>query len=108
MYALEVLNPVAQQRGRLDHQARSTRGPPAWTAKTVGLLWSGTHRRRRGAETGGRPASGNVQRCDHQFLHRPATTLPRRPSSGKPPRSATWWSAPPRIEGRARRGCATT
>ena len=42
MYVLEVLNPVAQQRGVLTAMAISPR-PSSLDHKTVGLLWSGTH-----------------------------------------------------------------
>src|SRR5688572_10050268 len=40
MYLLEVLNPVAQQRGHLQTTAASNR-PPTLDDKTVGLLWNG-------------------------------------------------------------------
>lgn len=42
MYALEVLNPVAQQRGTLTAMAINPR-PASLSNRTVGLLWSGTH-----------------------------------------------------------------
>ncbi len=42
MHLLEVLNPVAQQRGALNVMSTSPR-PPSLDNKTVGLLWSGTH-----------------------------------------------------------------
>lgn len=41
MYTLEVLNPVAQQRGALDSRSINPR-PSSLEGKTVGLLWSGT------------------------------------------------------------------
>ena len=40
MYQLEVLNPVAQQRGDLQQQALSRR-PNTLEGKTVGLMWNG-------------------------------------------------------------------
>ena len=42
MYTLEVLNPVAQQRGVLTAMSINPR-PASLSNKTVGLLWSGTH-----------------------------------------------------------------
>ena len=42
MYTLEVLNPIAQQRGTLDVRVINPR-PSSLSGKTVGLLWSGTH-----------------------------------------------------------------
>ena len=42
MYTLEVLNPVAQQRGTLSAMAINPR-PSSLSNKTLGLLWSGTH-----------------------------------------------------------------
>ena len=42
MYTLEVLNPVAQQRGALTAMAINHR-PSSLSNKTLGLLWSGTH-----------------------------------------------------------------
>ena len=42
MYTLEVLNPVAQQRGALTAMPINPR-PASLSNKTVGLLWSGTH-----------------------------------------------------------------
>lgn len=42
MYTLEVLNPVAEQRGVLTAMSISRR-PTSLSDKTVGLLWSGTH-----------------------------------------------------------------
>ncbi len=42
MYTLEVLNPVAQQRGTLNVMVINPR-PASLSNKTVGLLWSGTH-----------------------------------------------------------------
>ena len=42
MHLLEVLNPVAQQRGVLNVMSINPR-PPSLDNKTVGLLWSGTH-----------------------------------------------------------------
>ena len=42
MYTLDVLNPVAQQRGTLDVMVINPR-PASLSGKTVGLLWSGTH-----------------------------------------------------------------
>jgi hypothetical protein len=42
MYTLEVLNPVAQQRGTLTTRPINPR-PASLDYKTVGLLWSGTH-----------------------------------------------------------------
>ena len=42
MYTLEVLNPVAQQRGVLTTKPINPR-PASLDRKTVGLLWSGTH-----------------------------------------------------------------
>jgi hypothetical protein len=42
MYTLEVLNPVAQQRGALTAMAINSR-PASLANKTLGLLWSGTH-----------------------------------------------------------------
>jgi hypothetical protein len=41
-YELEVLNPVAVQRGVLNAKRINAR-PPTLDHKTVGLLWSGTH-----------------------------------------------------------------
>ncbi|MFC1935179.1 hypothetical protein ACFLX9_00165 [Chloroflexota bacterium] len=41
MYLMEVLNPVAQQRGVLEAQPINRR-PSTLEGKTVGLLWSGT------------------------------------------------------------------
>ncbi len=40
MYLLEVLNPVAQQRGDLQPRSVSTR-PSTLDGKTIGLLWNG-------------------------------------------------------------------
>ena len=42
MHTLEVLNPVAQQRGTLTAMALNPR-PASLSNKTLGLLWSGTH-----------------------------------------------------------------
>ena len=42
MHLLEVLNPVAQQRGALNVMSINPR-PSSLDNKTVGLLWSGTH-----------------------------------------------------------------
>ena len=42
MQTLEVLNPVAQQRGTLTTRPINQR-PASLDRKTVGLLWSGTH-----------------------------------------------------------------
>ena len=42
MHLLEVLNPVAQQRGTLNVMSINPR-PSSLDNKTVGLLWSGTH-----------------------------------------------------------------
>lgn len=42
MFLLEVLNPVAQQRGVLTAGSINPR-PSTLDDKTVGLLWSGTH-----------------------------------------------------------------
>lgn len=42
MYTLEVLNPVAQQRGTMTAMAINPR-PASLSNKTLGLLWSGTH-----------------------------------------------------------------
>jgi hypothetical protein len=42
MYLLEVMNPVAAQRGVLNALRASAR-PRSLDDKTVGLLWSGTH-----------------------------------------------------------------
>ena len=41
MYLMEVLNPVAQQRGVLEMHPINRR-PSTLEGKTVGLLWSGT------------------------------------------------------------------
>ena len=42
MYLLEVLNPVAQQRGLLNTMSINER-PETLDDRTVGLIWSGTH-----------------------------------------------------------------
>ncbi|HJO83587.1 MAG: hypothetical protein QGG34_16255 [SAR202 cluster bacterium] len=42
MHLLEVLNPVAEQRGLLN-VLTATERPDTLDDKTVGLLWSGTH-----------------------------------------------------------------
>ena len=42
MHLLEVLNPIAHQRGMIDSLSASPR-PKTLDDKTVGLLWSGTH-----------------------------------------------------------------
>ena len=42
MYTLDVLNPVAQQRGVLTAMSINPR-PVSLSNKTIGLLWSGTH-----------------------------------------------------------------
>lgn len=42
MHLLEVLNPVAQQRGMLNILSPNSR-PDSLDGKTVGLVWSGTH-----------------------------------------------------------------
>ena len=42
MHLLEVLNPVAQQRGMLATLPTNPR-PGDLSGKTVGLVWSGTH-----------------------------------------------------------------
>ena len=42
MHLLEVLNPIAQQRGVLTAMSINAR-PAALDDKIVGLLWSGTH-----------------------------------------------------------------
>ncbi|MAF52507.1 MAG: hypothetical protein FI707_01305 [SAR202 cluster bacterium] len=42
MHLLEVLNPVAEQRGLLNVLTTNSR-PESLDDKTVGLLWSGTH-----------------------------------------------------------------
>jgi len=42
MYLLEVLNPVAQQRGLMNSLKINER-PETLDNRTVGLIWSGTH-----------------------------------------------------------------
>ena len=42
MHLLEVLNPVAEQRGMLNVLSPNPR-PESLDEKTVGLVWSGTH-----------------------------------------------------------------
>ena len=42
MYLLEVLNPVAQQRGLMNTMKINER-PETLDDRTVGLIWSGTH-----------------------------------------------------------------
>ena len=42
MHLLEVINPVAKQRGVINAMNASPR-PVSLDGKTVGLLWSGTH-----------------------------------------------------------------
>ncbi len=42
MYLLEVLNPVAQQRGLMNSLKINER-PASLDNKTLGLIWSGTH-----------------------------------------------------------------
>ena len=42
MHLLEVLNPVAQQRG-LMNSAEINERPETLNGATVGLIWSGTH-----------------------------------------------------------------
>ncbi len=42
MYLLEVLNPVAQQRGLMNTTKINER-PETLDDRTVGLIWSGTH-----------------------------------------------------------------
>ena len=42
MHLLEVLNPVAQQRGVLTAMSTCPR-PSSLDNRTVGLIWSGTH-----------------------------------------------------------------
>ena len=42
MYLLEVLNPVAQQRGLMNTMKINER-PQTLDNRTVGLIWSGTH-----------------------------------------------------------------
>jgi len=42
MYKLEILNPVAEQRGVVNPFTSSPR-PNSLDGLTVGLLWSGTH-----------------------------------------------------------------
>ena len=42
MYLLEVLNPVAQQRGLMNSSKINER-PETLDDATVGLIWSGTH-----------------------------------------------------------------
>lgn len=42
MYLLEVLNPVAQQRGLMNSSEINER-PETLDGATVGLIWSGTH-----------------------------------------------------------------
>ncbi len=42
MHLLEVMNPIAQQRGVLTAMSINDR-PASLDGKTVGLLWSGTH-----------------------------------------------------------------
>jgi hypothetical protein len=42
MHLLEVLNPVAQQRGVVTAKPVNRR-PASLDGKTVGLVWSGTH-----------------------------------------------------------------
>jgi hypothetical protein len=42
MHLLEVLNPVAQQRG-LMNSAKINERPETLDDSTVGLIWSGTH-----------------------------------------------------------------
>jgi hypothetical protein len=42
MHVLEVINPVAQQRGMITTKSINPR-PSSLDDKTVGLLWSGTH-----------------------------------------------------------------
>ena len=42
MYLLEVMNPVAQQRGLMNTMQINER-PETLDGRTVGLIWSGTH-----------------------------------------------------------------
>ncbi len=42
MYLLEVLNPVAQQRGLMNSLQINER-PDTLANRTIGLIWSGTH-----------------------------------------------------------------
>ncbi len=42
MHLLEVMNPIAQQRGVLTAMSINDR-PASLDGKTIGLLWSGTH-----------------------------------------------------------------
>ncbi len=42
MHLLEVLNPVAQQRGLMNSTKINER-PESLDGQTVGLIWSGTH-----------------------------------------------------------------
>ena len=42
MHLLEVLNPVAQQRG-LMNSTKINQRPESLDGQTVGLIWSGTH-----------------------------------------------------------------
>ncbi|MCY4475012.1 MAG: hypothetical protein OXC83_06200 [Chloroflexi bacterium] len=42
MHLLEVLNPVAQQRGLMNSSKINDR-PESLDGRTIGLIWSGTH-----------------------------------------------------------------
>ena len=42
MHLLEVLNPVAQQRGLMNSSKINDR-PESLDGQTIGLIWSGTH-----------------------------------------------------------------
>ena len=67
MYQLEVLNPVAQQRGDLQQLAVSPR-PATLEGKTVGLMWNGFPQRRHRSATNKRAVERAVPVCPDEFL----------------------------------------
>ena len=58
MHLLEVLNPIAQQRGVLTAMSINAR-PASLDDKIVGLLWSGTH----GGDVALKRAGEMLQEC---------------------------------------------
>lgn len=87
MHLLEVLNPVAQQRGLMNSSKINER-PDTLDDATVGLIWSGTH----GGDVALKRAGEMLQarfKNSKSTSTPAATTLRRRLSSGKQERSVT-------------------
>ena len=77
MHLLEVLNPVAQQRGMIATLPTNPR-PGDLSGKTVGLVWSGTHGGDVALNRVGEMLQRALRRPGHQDSTPAATTPTRR------------------------------